>query len=340
MQNILLALGAVAILFATTMLLSNSNLSQINENIVDIDDKLLSEWNSWKIEHLKSYTSVEEETYRMTVWIKNKKYIDENQGDTYTLGLNIFSDLTNEEWKSLYLMPKNVIKSSHTEETSSLSDPRMNLTAPPTTVNWVTQGKTIKVLNQGQCGSCWAFSTVESIDSAYAVTKNVAVPDLSEQQVTSCSGSFGEYGCNGGNVVPAYKYVLSKPLATAAQYPYVSGTTKKTGTCDTTKQAQGTYKITGYKTIPSGNCDALQAAIAVTPISVCVDASTWQNYKSGIFSNCGTSLDHCVLATGYVQGSYWNVQNSWTTSWGMSGFIQLKWGNTCGVCKEAQYPTV
>lgn len=102
----------------------------------------------------------------------------------------------------------------------------MNLQAPPTTVNWVTQGKTIKVLNQGQCGSCWAFSTVESIDSAYAVTKNVSVPDLSEQQVTSCSGAYGEYGCNGGNVVPAYKYVLAHPLATAAQYPYVSGTTK------------------------------------------------------------------------------------------------------------------
>lgn len=106
MQKILLALGAVALLFATTMLLSTSSLNQASE---EFDEKLLSEWNSWKIEHLKSYTSVEEEVYRMTVWIKNKKYIDENQGDTYTLGLNIFSDLTNEEWKSLYLMPKNVI---------------------------------------------------------------------------------------------------------------------------------------------------------------------------------------------------------------------------------------
>jgi hypothetical protein len=106
MQKILLALGAVALLFATTMLLSSSPLSQTSD---EIDSNLLSLWNSWKIEHLKSYNSIEEEVYRMNVWIKNKKYIDENQGDTYTLGLNIFSDLTNEEWKSLYLMPKNII---------------------------------------------------------------------------------------------------------------------------------------------------------------------------------------------------------------------------------------
>jgi len=81
-------------------------------------------------------------------------------------------------------------------------------------------------------------------------------------------------------------------------------------------------------------------SVAITPVSVCVDAANWQNYKSGVFSNCGTSLDHCVLAVGYVQNSYWIVQNSWTTSWGEKGLINLKWGNTCGVCKEAQYPTV
>jgi len=80
--------------------------------------------------------------------------------------------------------------------------------------------------------------------------------------------------------------------------------------------------------------------VAQQPTSVCVDASTWQNYQSGIFSNCGTQIDHCVLAVGYVEGSYWYIQNQWTTSWGEKGFIQLAWGNTCAVCQQAQIPTV
>jgi len=210
----------------------------------------------------------------------------------------------------------------------------------PTTVNWVTQGKTVTVLNQGQCGSCWAFSTVESIDSAFAVTQNVAVPNLSEQQVVSCSLLYGELGCNGGNVVPAYKYVLAHPLTTTADYPYTSGNTQKTGLCNTGLQAKGTYKITGYKTIPTNDCASLQAANAITPTAVCVDAANWQLYTSGVFTNCGSQLDHCVLLAGYVQGQYWQVQNSWTTQWGEQGFIQLGWGNTCGVCQQAQYPTV
>jgi C1A family cysteine protease len=338
MQKLLFALGAVALLAMTHVVLYSQPTLNETENS-QYGNLVNDEWKAWKVEHGKVYNTIEEETHRFGVWIQNKKYIDENQGEEYTLGLNHFSDLTNEEWKAIYLMNKSIIKDFHTEETSSENHIPKDFAAP-TTVNWVSQGKTISVLNQGQCGSCWAFSTVESIDSAFAVTKGGAVPNLSEQQVVSCSGSYGEYGCNGGNVVPAYKYVQAHPLATNAQYPYVSGNSKATGTCDKTKESQGTYKITGYKTIPSNNCDALQNALATTPIAVCVDASTWQNYKSGVFSNCGTSLDHCVLAVGYVQGSYWNVQNSWTTGWGMGGFIQLKWGNTCGVCKEAQYPTV
>jgi len=190
MQKLVLILGAVALLAMTHMMMNAETLRASEESIM-IDDSLISEWNAWKSEHVKVYANSEEEAYRLSIWLKNKQYIDENQGEEYTLGLNLFSDLSNEEWKALYLMNKGVIKSYHTEETSADKVLPKGFQAP-TSVNWVTQGKTISVLNQGQCGSCWAFSTVESIDSAYAVTKGGAVPNLSEQQVTSCSGSYGE----------------------------------------------------------------------------------------------------------------------------------------------------
>jgi C1A family cysteine protease len=159
--------------------------------------------------------------------------------------------------------------------------------------------------------------------------------------VVSCSGAFGNQGCNGGWPVNAYKYIQANPLCTSAQYPYTSGTTTSTGTCNKNIVSQCTNggSLTSYNIVPANNCGALEAAVATQPISVCVDASTWSYYKTGVFSNCGTQLDHCVLAVGYNEGNYWIIQNSWGTSWGQSGFIWLKWGNTCGVCQQAQYAT-
>jgi cathepsin L len=226
MQKLLFVVGAIALMsIAAHMMMKESSKSlAIEESFIEYSDESLMEWIVWKEEHSKYYSDIKEEGYRLNVWMSNKRYIEENQGDTYSLGLNHYSDLTNEEWRALYLMNKGIIKNFHEEKTSSDKALPENFTAP-TSVDWVTEGKTIQVLNQGQCGSCWAFSTVESIDSAFAVTKGGAVPNLSEQQVVSCAGTaYGEYGCNGGNVVPAYKYVQAHPLATAAQYPYVSGT--------------------------------------------------------------------------------------------------------------------
>jgi C1A family cysteine protease len=83
----------------------------------------------------------------------------------------------------------------------------------------------------------------------------------------------------------------------------------------------------------------MQNAIAVEPVSIAVDAANWQHYTSGIFNNCGTSLDHGVIAVGYTS-TYWYVRNSWGTGWGQSGYIQLAAGNTCGLLNSASYPTV
>ena len=68
-------------------------------------------------------------------------------------------------------------------------------------------------------------------------------------------------------------------------------------------------------------------------MAVAVDAGGWSHYSSGIFSNCGTSINHAVLLVGVVRGN-WKIKNSWGTTWGEKGFIRLKSGNTCGVCSE------
>jgi C1A family cysteine protease len=67
---------------------------------------------------------------------------------------------------------------------------------------------------------------------------------------------------------------------------------------------------------------------------VTVDATNWSPYKSGVFSNCGASINHAVLLVG-VAGGAWKIKNSWGTGWGESGYIRLAGGNTCGVCAYA-----
>lgn len=172
--------------------------------------------------------------------------------------------------------------------------------------------------------------------------QNNPVPVLSEQQLVSCAGVFQGYlnfGCNGGQLTEAFRYIQSNPLTTLANYPYTSGTTKVAGSCDKAAANLGTYGITGYKAVDK-TTDALQAAIAQQPISVAVDATNWSQYKSGIFSDCGTQLNHGVLAVGYSANSYWQVKNSWGTSWGENGFIQVDWNSNCGITQSAVFPTV
>ena len=93
----------------------------------------------------------------------------------------------------------------------------------------------------------------------------------------------------------------------------------------------GSFKISSVSS--AKGCSGLQNAIMNRPLGVSVDANKWSPYKSGIFDNCGSSLDHDVLLVG-MSDSYWKIKNSWGTSWGENGFIRLKIGNTCGICKD------
>jgi C1A family cysteine protease len=151
---------------------------------------------------------------------------------------------------------------------------------------------------------------------------------FSEQQLVDCSTSYGNNACNGGLMNNAFKYVKDKGITSESAYPY-------TGVKATCKATTGSFKISGY-TNASG-CPTLANAVVGRPVSVAVDASNWSTYKSGTLSNCGVQLNHGVLLVGLTD-AYWLVKNSWASSWGLSGYIQLARGNTCGICNQASYP--
>jgi len=247
----------------------------------------------------------------------------------------------------------------------------------PKSINWRYTEAVTAIKNQGQCGSCWAFSATEAVESQMILSgggKHGAFA-LSPQQTTSCtpdSGTYGCLGCEGGFTEGAYEYFKSAPgLSNAFFIPYQQSLTESDATkaCPTAKveqitgeleQLQGGYaKVSGYHyALPpctSGTCDSqdltkLAAALEQTPVSICVNAGVWNDYVGGVMTAkaCGPSgaayQDHCVMATGFNTTApvpYWIVRNSWASTWGDEGYIYLEMAkNTCGLADDATIPEV
>jgi len=279
--------------------------------------------------------------YRYTVFKANmdKIYLANKQNHTYTLGMNEMGDMTHAEFKATKLGYKRIDRSYARAKNSA--GPHTHVKAAPASVDWRSKGAVTPIKNQQQCGSCWAFSTTGSVEGSVAIASGKLV-SLSEQQLVDCSSAQGNQGCEGGLMDQAFQYIISNNgITTETNYPY----TAMDGTCNTQAAAQVASTITGYTDVTSGSESALVNAVAIGPVSVAIEAdqACFQFYSSGILNDpsCGTNLDHGVLAVGYSQsGGYWIVKNSWGTSWGMDGYVEIAMGmDECGINTEPSYPT-
>lgn len=86
-------------------------------------------------------------------------------------------------------------------------------------IDWVAIGAVTGVKSQGQCSSCWAFSTVGSIEGIKQITTG-KLTSLSTQQLIDCSAKYGNFGCGGGRFSSSYTYVKDKGLVSDSSYPY------------------------------------------------------------------------------------------------------------------------
>jgi cathepsin L len=280
--------------------------------------------------------------YRYTIFKQNMDKIElaNRQKHSYTLGMNAMGDMTHAEFKATKLGYKTVSRPYLRAKNSD--GPHMHVKNPADSVDWRSKGKVTKIKDQGQCGSCWAFSTTGSVEGAHAIKSGTLV-SLSEQQLVDCSGAQGNQGCNGGLMDQAFEFIIQNGGITGEKdYPY----TAQDGTCQTGKPVRAT--ISSYTDVTSGDEASLRKAIAVGPVSVAIEAdqACFQFYSGGVLSDpsCGTQLDHGVLAVGYVNSGstpYYIVKNSWGNSWGMQGYVNIaENSDECGIAMEPSYPVV
>jgi len=308
----------------------------------------MNDWEQFKLRFNKEFDDEEMENEHMLAFIAAQQRIQSHnerfaRGEvSFKLALNHLSDLPSAEYSRLNGFRSDLRRASNA---SAFLEP-MNVGAVPDAIDWRTKGYVTPVKDQGQCGSCWAFSAVGSLEGQHFRATGALV-SLSEQNLMDCSRKYGNNGCEGGLMDNAFQYVQdNKGIDTETSYPYEA---VDEPTCGFKRSNVGATEA-GHMDITSGDENALKIAVATQgPISVAIDAGhqSFQAYKSGVYyePDCSsTQLDHGVVVVGYGtdpdHGDYWIVKNSWSTQWGMKGYILMSRNknNNCGIATAASYP--
>jgi hypothetical protein len=309
----------------------------------DLNDRFVS----WSKYHNVSFDNDEHYVNTFNAWYDNDIYINSYnaQGSGSTLAHNQFSGMNSDEFRGFlgrykrggndYVFLDGLVDAS---------------------VNWVDNGGVTPVKNQGQCGSCWSFSTTGALEGAYFVKYGTLV-SFSEQQLVDCDkirNGGSDNGCNGGLMDNAFSWISKNDgLCTEDDYPYISGTTKARGDCSSSCTNVKGSAVSKFVDVPASSDEQMMLALMKHPVAVAIQADerAFQLYSSGVLKgSCGTGLDHGVLAVGYgsdQEGDYYIVKNSWGETWGENGYIRLGRGDEynngdgqCGILLQASYPVL
>jgi len=284
-------------------------------------------------EHDKKYSDETERSFRETIFGKNLAIVRMhnarflNGETTWFMDVNHLADMTTAEFAAI----RGTYTPLPSSETSSLRGLDLNsfVASNPKSVDWRTKGVVTDVKNQGGCGSCWAFSATETVESHYAIASGKLV-ELAPQTYVNCvenpNECGGTGGCEGATMELAFNLTKESGIALEEDLPY-------RGEDETCGKYKAAVTCSGYVKNPTNDASALETAIASKgPVSVTVAAMPWQLYGGGVFDGCSSGftkssdLDHGVQAVGYSP-DYWIVRNSWGAGWGEKGYIRISRAN-------------
>lgn len=326
--------------------------------------------------HSKVYSD-DEYIRRMGIFAESQRFVRAWNSDPkskFKVGINEFADLSSEEFAAMYLSTgleddsdAALTRASALAETGegissstatwpnvgeSLRSGAMHENSGaelPKAVDWSKQHITGDVYKQGVCAACYTFTTNAAIQAEYHIKTGKSLPELSDQEILSCSRKFGNHGCIGGNMEKSYHYIMSKQggqggMTLAKDYPYEGSETP----CKSDRYHRRQVKLSGFRKVERGSEHDLQDAVAQRPVAVGIDAHhpAFKLYESGVFDidYCTTHLTHAVLITGYGESNgrkYWQLKNSWGKQWGQDGYGHIARGaNMCAIANLASYPVL
>jgi C1A family cysteine protease len=277
---------------------------------------------------------------RFDIFVENHYFIkDHNDKDSnVTLSHNVFSDMDFDEFRNNYIGNK-------IEKVVNFDDKDIDVSSLDESVDWSETDAVTAVKNQGQCGSCWSFSTTGALEGAYWLKFGVQ-ESFSEQMLVDCDTY--DSGCNGGLMDNAFKFIKENGgLCKEADYEY----TGSDDTCKTSCEIVKDSKVSSWTDVGQTE-SSLMTAVSKQPVAIAIEADQrlFQFYRSGVLSanSCGDNLDHGVLLVGYGNEGgtdYWKIKNSWGDSWGDDGYIKVERGessgdNACGILLSASYPVL
>ena len=303
----------------------------------------------FKRDHGRRYATAAEEAHRYGVFRRNMldaAALEATQAHGASFGANDFADMTDAEFAATRLryLPDAAAAAASAGVLTGAQQQQQRAAgrggqqdpppAPPPTRDWRAEKKVTHIKNQGDCGSCWAFAVVGSIESMWAIAGH-NLTSLSEQELVSCDGTAA--ACHGGNIGWAFEWLVAfrhGQVFTEASFPYTSGAGQvppcRGGVVGATM---------GHVELIIHNEQAIEDYVGINgPVSVAVDARVWKAYKSGVLSNCCGGglcyLNHGVVVVGYT-ADYWIIKNSWGPKWGEAGYIRLKKGDDeCGITAQ------
>jgi len=288
-------------------------------------------------EHNKEY-AVDSEEYHRRLGTFTKNWIEVNEHNAkpgrWRKGINQFSDMTNEELNDYSPGRLNI----HRPTASNAKFLKLGLPPKselPKEVDWRKHGIITAVKNQGSCGSCWAHSATQQLESYLKLETNMPLTKLSVQQITSCTPNTlkcgGQGGCTGGVEQLAYNYAQFIGIVREKDFPYMSGNGTEIP-CDNLLKMSPIAFTRGHETLPHNDYEAILHHLAFRgPLAISVAANDWPSYAGGVFDACSykhnVKMNHAVQLVGYGTdekfGDYWLIRNSWGESWGEDGYIRI-----------------
>uniref|UniRef100_A0A3Q3WTT4 Cathepsin F n=1 Tax=Mola mola TaxID=94237 RepID=A0A3Q3WTT4_MOLML len=285
---------------------------------LEVSVELLGQFKEFMIKYNKVYSSQEEADHRLRIFHENLKTAEKLQSldqGSAEYGVTMFSDLTEEEFRSTYLNP--LLSQWTLHRPMKSASPARG--PAPASWDWRDHGAVSPVKNQGMCGSCWAFSVTGNIEGQWFL-RNGTLLSLSEQELVDCDGL--DKACRGGLPSNAYEAIEKLGgLESESDYSY-SGHKQKCGFT--------TGKVAAY----------INSSVELSKDEKGEQSNNKYFYRKGvshplkIFCN-PWMIDHAVLLVGYGERKgvpFWAIKNSWGEDYGEQGYYYLYRGSSaCGI---------